>query len=55
MDYTGLKLVIEMDINANGEIPLIRSHEICGHAAAALEKLPEVDRAYVHVEPNGHI
>jgi divalent metal cation (Fe/Co/Zn/Cd) transporter len=44
-----------MHINADGEISLNRSHLICDQATAALEKLPEVDRAYVHVEPVGHI
>ena len=54
-DYAGPKLVVEMHINADGEISLNRSHAICDQATAALEKLPEVDRAYVHVEPIGHI
>ena len=54
-DYAGPKLVVEMHINADGEISLNQSHAICDQATAALEKLPEVDRAYVHVEPIGHI
>ena len=54
-DYAGPKLVVEMHINADGEISLNRSHAICDQATAALEDLPEVDRAYVHVEPIGHI
>jgi cation diffusion facilitator family transporter len=54
-DYAGPKLVVEMHINADGEISLNRSHAICDQATAALENLPEVDRAYVHVEPIGHV
>ncbi len=54
-DYAGPKLVVEMHINADGELSLHRSHAICDQATAELEKLPEVDRAYVHVEPIGHI
>ncbi len=54
-DYAGPKLVVEMHINADGEISLNRSHAICDQATAALEDLPEVDRAYVHVEPIGHV
>jgi cation diffusion facilitator family transporter len=54
-DYAGPKLVVEMHINADGEISLNKSHAICDEATIALEKLPEVDRAYVHVEPIGHI
>lgn len=54
-DYAGPKLVVEMHINADGGTSLNRSHAITDQAAAALEELPEVDRAYVHIEPNGHI
>ena len=54
-DYAGPKLVVEMHINADGEISLNESHAICDKATTALETLPEVDRAYVHVEPLGHI
>lgn len=53
-DYAGPKLVVEMHINADGDISLNQSHALCDQATAALEKLPEVDRAYVHVEPIGH-
>lgn len=54
-DYAGPKLVVEMHINADGRITLNQSHTICDKATAALENLSEVDRAYVHVEPIGHI
>jgi cation diffusion facilitator family transporter len=53
-EYAGPKLVVEMHINVNGEITLNHSHEISDKAIEELEKLPEVDRAYVHVEPIGY-
>lgn len=53
-EYAGPKLVVEMHINVDGEISLNRSHEISDRAIEELEALPEVDRAYVHVEPVGY-
>ncbi|HUV16619.1 MAG TPA: cation diffusion facilitator family transporter [Pelolinea sp.] len=54
-EYAGPKLIVEMHINVDGEKTLNQSHTICDQATEKLEKLPEVDRAYVHVEPLGHI
>ena len=54
-EYAGPRLVVEMHINVNGDISLTNAHKICDQAAAALEALPEVDRAYVHVEPLGYL
>ena len=53
-EYAGPRLVVEMHINVDGETTLNRSHEISDQAITELEKLPEVDRAYVHVEPTGY-
>ncbi len=53
-DYIGPKLLVEMHINVDGDITLNQAHAICDQATAELEKIPEVDRAYVHVEPIGH-
>lgn len=53
-EYAGPRLVVEMHINVDGETTLNRSHEISDQAIAELESLPEVDRAYVHVEPTGY-
>jgi cation diffusion facilitator family transporter len=53
-EYAGPKLVVEMHINVDGNISLNHSHEISDKAIEELEKLPEVDRAYVHVEPIGY-
>ena len=53
-DYAGPRLVVEMHINADGDITLDQAHELCDEATRLLENLPEVDRAYVHKEPLGH-
>lgn len=53
-EYAGPKLVVEMHINVDGEKTLNQSHDICDKATRLLELMPEVDRAYVHVEPLGH-
>jgi len=50
-DYVGPKLVIDMHINLPGKTPLDEVHTISDRVIEALEALPEVDRAYVHVEP----
>jgi len=52
-EYAGPKLVVEMHINVDGNLSLHQAHDICDQATLKLENLPEVDRAYVHVEPLG--
>jgi cation diffusion facilitator family transporter len=54
-DYAGPKLVVDMHINVNGEISLNKAHLICDQAIEVLTAFPEVDRAYVHVEPVGFL
>lgn len=51
-EYVGPKLAIDMHINLPGDASLDEVHEISDLIIAALEDLPEVDRAYIHVEPN---
>jgi len=53
-EYIGPKLLVEMHINVDGDISLNQAHKICDQATIELEKIPEVDRAYVHVEPRGY-
>ena len=53
-EYVGPKLAIDMHINLPGYAPLDVVHEISDRITEALEALPEVDRAYVHVEPQEH-
>ncbi len=50
-DYVGPKLIVDMHINLPGDSSLEQVHAIEDRVIAALEALPEVDRAYVHVEP----
>ena len=53
-DYAGPKLVVDMHINVDGDISLNEAHAICDQANDVLTAFPEVDRAYVHVEPTGY-
>ena len=50
-DYVGPKLVIDMHINLPGDYSLDEVHAVEDKVVEALEALPEVDRAYIHVEP----
>lgn len=50
-DYVGPKLVVDLHINMPGEASLDEVHSLEDRVVASLENLPEVDRAYVHVEP----
>jgi cation diffusion facilitator family transporter len=51
-DYVGPKLLVDMHINLPGEASLDKVHAVTDAVIEALEQLPEVDRAYVHVEPS---
>lgn len=51
-DYVGPKLLVDMHINLPGEASLDEVHAVTDAVIDALEQLPEVDRAYVHVEPS---
>jgi cation diffusion facilitator family transporter len=53
-EYTGPRLVVDLHINVKGEMTLFQAHDIADEVIARLEKLPEVDRAYVHIEPEGY-
>ncbi|MFN2303103.1 MAG: cation diffusion facilitator family transporter [Anaerolineales bacterium] len=50
-DYVGPKLVVDMHINLPGKASLDEVHAVEDAVIEALEAIPEVDRAYVHVEP----
>jgi cation diffusion facilitator family transporter len=52
-EYAGPSLVIEIHINVDGNISLFQAHDIADAVAAKLEEMPDVDRAYVHIEPLG--
>jgi cation diffusion facilitator family transporter len=51
-EYVGPTLVVDLHINVNGKTSLNDVHKISDEVARRLEALPEVDRAYVHVEPD---
>jgi cation diffusion facilitator family transporter len=52
-DYAGPKFVIDMHINVDGNITLTEAHAISDQVIEHLTALPDVDRAYVHIEPEG--
>ena len=52
-EYVGPQLVVDMHINVLGTMSLNEAHAISDAVIAEVEALPEVDRAYVHVEPEG--
>ena len=54
-EYVGPRLVIDMHVNVDGKTPLNQSHAISDEVIARVQSLPEVDRAYVHIEPENWI
>jgi cation diffusion facilitator family transporter len=51
-DYVGPRLMIDLHINVNGQTTLRDSHDISDEVIRRLEAFPNVDRAYVHIEPD---
>lgn len=51
-DYSGPKLVIDLHINVDADTPLRDSHQIEDEVMRRLKEMPEIDRAYVHIEPH---
>jgi cation diffusion facilitator family transporter len=54
-DYVGPKLLVDLHINVNGEKTLNEVHAISDKVIQRLEEFPHVDRAYVHIEPEGWV
>lgn len=52
-EYAGPTLVVDLHINVDGDLSLRETHAISDRVIEALEAMPEVDRAYVHIEPTG--
>ena len=52
-EYVGSRLVVDMHVNVDGSITLVEAHLISDRIIERLQVIPEVDRAYVHVEPEG--
>jgi cation diffusion facilitator family transporter len=53
-EYTGPHLVVDLHINVDGAMTVAQAHAIEDQVIARLEAMPEVDRAYVHIEPEGY-
>ncbi len=53
LEYSGPRLLVDMHINVDGNMPLNQVHAICDQVIERLESFTEVDRAYVHIEPEG--
>jgi cation diffusion facilitator family transporter len=52
-EYTGPKLVVDMHVNCDANLPLARVHEIETEIITRVKTIDEVDRVYVHIEPPG--
>ncbi|NMC53554.1 MAG: cation transporter [Chloroflexi bacterium] len=50
-EYVGPKLVVDVHANVDGSMSLDAAHEINDQVIDLLEDMAEVDRAYVHLEP----
>ena len=51
-DYVGPRLMIDLHINVDGNKTLNEVHVISDEVIQRLQEFPDVDRAYVHVEPH---
>mgnify|MGYP000848186079 CR=1 FL=1 len=51
-EYAGPRLVIDLHINVDGQKTLNESHAISDEVIRKLESFPNVDRVYVHLEPD---
>ena len=51
LEYVGPQLVADLHVNVDGHLPLHEAHDIADRVQAQLEAHPDVDRAYVHIEP----
>jgi len=54
-EYVGPQLVVDLHINVNGNMTLNQAHAISDIVITKLQSIPEVDRAYVHIEPEDWI
>jgi cation diffusion facilitator family transporter len=51
-EYVGPQLVVDVHVNVDGTVSLKSAHAINDEVTEKLEAIPEVDRAYVHIEPD---
>ena len=52
-DYVGPRLRVDLHVDVDSEVELHQAHAIADQVQAKVEALPEVDLAFVHVEPAG--
>ncbi len=52
-EYSGTRLVVDMHVNVAADLSFEEAHRINDEIIEHLEEIPEVDRAYVHLEPEG--
>lgn len=50
-DYVGPCLRVDLHVDVDGEVELHQAHAIADQVQRCVEALPEVDLAFVHVEP----
>ena len=49
--YVGIFLHVEAHINVNKKMPILKAHNIGKKAQKAIEDLPEVEEAFIHIDP----
>ena len=50
-EYAGPHLIVDMHININGKVPFEEAHMISDQVMEIVEEMDEVDRVYLHLEP----
>jgi cation diffusion facilitator family transporter len=53
-EYAGTKFVLDVHINVDGNTTLYEVHRIETEIEERLTAIPDVERAYIHVEPLGY-
>jgi cation diffusion facilitator family transporter len=53
-EYAGPNLIVEMHINIDGKLPFERAHDISDQVIESVQDMDDVDRVYVHMEPENH-
>lgn len=51
-EFSGPRIVVDIHVNVSGETELIDTHRIEDEVMAQILQLPEIDRVYVHIEPD---
>jgi len=48
--HVGVKLFVEIDIVLNKDVPLVEAHDVGECLQELIERFPEVERAFVHLD-----